>query len=295
MSVYANFQLEGFDVENLILNQGKTYKFKEGKTYNIGDITANGACEGTIDISSLSAGENTTFNSKNSSLISVSRVNLSDIFATPTATFTANNSIDLGNNDGWTFATTPTSRDLFWVGGPGNWDDPNHWAITTGGAPGACVPTSLDNVHFDINSFTGNDQVVSTGSGDIRCRTMDWTGSKDRRPTLQMGAIEISSVYIYGSLILNENLTIDLPNVDFYFRSTETGQTLTLYNFEFPNDVRFDGINGEWTLTDKLSVDGSLIIDNGHFISGGNDIICNYFESKDFTSTGKTETLTSKL
>ncbi len=290
----ANFLYEAFDTETLILNQGKTYKFTKGEIYNIGDITANGSCEGTIDISSLSAGENTTFNSKNSSLISVSRVNLSDVFATPTATFTANNSIDLGNNDGWIFATTPTSRDLFWVGGPGNWDDPNHWAITTGGAPGACVPTSLDNVHFDINSFTGNDQVVSTGSGDIRCRTMDWTGSKDRRPTLQMGAIEISSVYIYGSLILNENLTIDLPNVDFYFRSTETGQTLALYNFEFPNDVRFDGINGEWTLTDKLSVDGNLIIDNGHFVSGGNDIICNYFESKDFTSTGKTRTIDIK-
>tara|TARA_R110001583_G_scaffold25760_12_gene93188 strand:+ start:4811 stop:14242 length:9432 start_codon:yes stop_codon:yes gene_type:complete len=287
----ANFLYEAFDAEILILNQGKTYKFTEGEIYNIGDITANGACEGTIDISTLSAGDNTTFNSKNGTPISVLQVNLLDIFATPAATFTANNSIDLGNNDGWTFAATPTSRELFWVDGPGNWDDPNHWATSTGGAPGACVPTSLDNVHFDINSFTGNNQVVSTGSGDIRCRTMDWTGSEDRSPILQMGAIEISSVYIYGSLILNANLTIDLPDVDFYFRSTETGQTLSLYDFEFPNDVIFDGIDGEWTLTDNLSIDGSFVIDNGHFISGGFDIICNYFESSDLSSTGKNRTI----
>ncbi|MFT5749442.1 MAG: hypothetical protein ACI93S_000699, partial [Ancylomarina sp.] len=286
----ANFLYEGFDVESLILFQGKTYKFTEGEIYNIDDITANGACEGTIDISSLSAGDNTTFHSKNGTPISVSQVNLLDIYATG-ATFTANSSIDLGNNDGWDFATTPLSRELFWVDGPGSWDDPNHWAITTGGSPGACVPTSLDNVHFDLQSFTGNDQVVSTGSGDIRCRTMDWTGSKDRRPIFKMGAIEISSVYIYGSLILNANLTIDLPDVDFYFRSTEKNHIITSYGFDFPNDVSFDGIDGEWTLTDNLSVDGSLIIDNGHFISGGNDIICHYFESKDFTFTGKTRTI----
>lgn len=287
----ANFLYEGFDVENLILNQGKTYKFTDGQIFNIGDLTAIGACEGTIDISSLSAGSETTFASKNGNPISVTQVNLLDVYAEPTATFTANNSIDLGNNDGWTFATAPITRDLFWVNGPGNWDDPNHWATTTGGAPGACVPTSLDNVHFDINSFTGNNQIVSTGSGDIRCRTMDWTGSKDRSPILQMGAIDISSAYIYGSLILNENLTIDLPNVDFYFRSTETGQTLALYDFEFPNDVSFDGIGGQWTLANNLDVDGSLILDNGHFISAGFDITCNYFESSDLTFAGKTRTL----
>jgi gliding motility-associated-like protein len=286
----ANFLGEGFDVEALFLNQGKTYKFEDKLIYNIGDITANGACEGTIDISSLSTGSETTFNSKNGTSISVSQVNLLDVFAT--GTFTANNSIDLGNNDGWNFATTPTSRDLFWIDGPGSWDDPYHWATSTGGAPGACVPTSLDNVHFDLQSFIGNtNQIVSTGSGDIRCRTMDWTGSEGNNPILQMGAIDISSVYIYGSLILNPNLTIDLPDVDFYFRSTETGQTLSLFGFEFPNDVSFDGIGGEWTLTDKLSVDGSLIIDNGHFISGGFDIICHYLESEDFSLTGKTRTI----
>ncbi|MRT91821.1 gliding motility-associated C-terminal domain-containing protein [Ancylomarina sp. 16SWW S1-10-2] len=289
----ANFNYEGFDVEKLILNQGKTYKFLENKIYNIGDITANGACEGTIDISSLESGSKTTFNSKDGKAISVSQVNLLDVFATPAGTFTANNSIDLGNNTGWNFATTPTPRNLYWVNGTGNWDDPNHWATSTGGTAGACVPTALDNVYFDINSFTGSKQIVSIGSGDIRCRTMDWTGSEDAKPIFEMGDIEISSVYIYGSLILNANLTIDFLDVpvDFYFRSTETGQTLALYGFDFPNNVSFDGIGGEWTLTDNLSVDGSLIIDNGSFISGGHDIICEYFESKDLTLAGKIRTI----
>ncbi|WP_372645319.1 hypothetical protein, partial [Ancylomarina sp.] len=288
----ANFLYEGFDVENLILNQGKTYKFTDGQTFNIGDLTAIGACEGTIDISSLSAGAETTFNSKNGNPINVTQVNLLDVFATPALNFTANNSIDLGNNIGWNFPTVPTSRNLYWVDGPGNWDDPNHWATSSGGAPGACVPTALDNVYFDINSFTGNtNQIVTTGSGDIRCRTMDWRGSEGNNPILQMGTVEISSAYIYGSLFLNNTLTINLPDVNFYFRSTEKGNTLGLHTFDFPNDVTFDGIDGEWTLANDLDVDGNLILDNGHFISGGFDISCNYFESSDLTFAGKKRTL----
>jgi gliding motility-associated-like protein len=275
----ANFLYEGFDVENLILNQGKTYKFTDGQTFNIGDLTAIGACEGTIDISSLSAGSETIFNSKNGNPISVTQVNLLDVYATG-GTFTANNSIDLGNNIGWDFASVPTSRDLHWIDGPGNWDDPKHWATSSGGAPGACVPTALDNVYFDINSFIGNtNQIVSTGSGDIRCRTMDWRGSEGNNPILQMGTVEISSVYIYGSLFLNNTLTINLPDVNFYFRSTERSKSLVLHDFEFPNDVTFDGIDGEWTLGSNLNIEGNIILENGHFISAGFDISCNYFEA----------------
>ncbi len=287
----ANFLHAGFSVDNLILNQGKTYKFTEREIYSIGDLAAIGACEGTIDISSLSAGYETTFNSKNGNPINVTQVNLIDVFATPAATFTANNSIDLGHNEGWTFATAPASRNLYWVGGSGTWDDPTHWSETSGGSSGACVPTALDNVYFDINSFSGKNQVVSTGSGDIRCRTMDWRGSESTSPIFQMGAVDISSVYVYGSLILNENLKINIPDVDFYFRSTEKGNTLVLHDFSFPNNVTFDGIGGEWTLANNLEVDGNLILNNGDFITAGFNVSCNYFESKDVTSAGKIRTL----
>ncbi|WP_372646117.1 hypothetical protein, partial [Ancylomarina sp.] len=154
-----------------------------------------------------------------------------------------------------------------------------------------CVPTALDNVYFDINSFTGNtNQIVTTGSGDIRCRTMDWRGSEGNNPILQMGTVEISSAYIYGSLFLNNTLTINLPDVNFYFRSTEKGNTLVLHTFDFPNNVTFDGIDGEWTLGSNLNLDGNLILENGHFISAGFDISCNYFEATN-TDFGKKRTL----
>lgn len=40
----------------------------------------------------------------------------------------------------------------YWVGGAGNWSSTTKWSATSGGASGASVPGSLDNVIFDANS-----------------------------------------------------------------------------------------------------------------------------------------------
>ena len=47
--------------------------------------------------------------------------------------------------------------DRYWVGGSGNWsDNTNHWAATSGGAPGASKPTTGDVVIFDtLSNATG--------------------------------------------------------------------------------------------------------------------------------------------
>lgn len=51
----------------------------------------------------------------------------------------------------------------YWVGGTGNWDgsDTSHWATASGGASGASVPTSADDVFFDSGSGAGT--VTITG------------------------------------------------------------------------------------------------------------------------------------
>ena len=47
--------------------------------------------------------------------------------------------------------------DRYWVGGTGNWDgaDTTHWSSTSGGAGGASVPTSSDDVRFISTSGAG--------------------------------------------------------------------------------------------------------------------------------------------
>jgi hypothetical protein len=60
--------------------------------------------------------------------------------------------------------------DRYWVGGTANWDGTSgtKWSATSGGAGGASVPTSADDVFFDATS--SGPCTISTGNtvyGDI--------------------------------------------------------------------------------------------------------------------------------
>src|SRR5262249_49650324 len=138
---------------NLILTAGFTYTLRNGRTQTInGTLTATGNCGALIAINSSTPGSQATI-SHPPGAVTVSFVTLQDINAAGGASFTANNSIDLGNNTGWTINTAP-SKDLYWVGNTGNWNDGNHWSLTSGGPPSGCSPTPIDNVFFDANSYS---------------------------------------------------------------------------------------------------------------------------------------------
>lgn len=93
------------------------------------------------------------------------------------AGFTVNNGLDLGFNSGIVFSGVMPSQTYYWIGGAGNWTDPSHWSLASGGAPnpGGCIPTLNDDVFFDANSFSANGQVVSGPiSADVFCRDLNW-------------------------------------------------------------------------------------------------------------------------
>src|SRR5687768_12812438 len=84
-------------------------------------------------------------------LLSINYAVLQDINAAGGAAFTADNSITSSNVSGW-IVNSLLSKDLYWVGGTGDWNDSYHWALTSGGAGGSCIPSPIDNVFFDNNS-----------------------------------------------------------------------------------------------------------------------------------------------
>ena len=53
--------------------------------------------------------------------------------------------------------------DYYWVGGTGNWSNySSHWATSSGGNIfHTTTPSSNDNVIFDSNSFSANNQTVT--------------------------------------------------------------------------------------------------------------------------------------
>ncbi len=52
--------------------------------------------------------------------------------------------------------------DYYWVGGSGSWSDfSSHWATSSGGSEfHTAIPSDIDNVYFDENSFIESDQIV---------------------------------------------------------------------------------------------------------------------------------------
>lgn len=102
-------------------------------------------------------------------------------FTSNSYALTSSSSYNLGLNSGnvsWSSATTGTN--FYWVGGNGNWNDPTEWSISSSGgspqSPSGCVPTIVDNVFFDNNSFSSS-QNVNIYSQPAFCNNITWSGS----------------------------------------------------------------------------------------------------------------------
>ena len=261
--------------EHLVLTPGKTYDFLSNNTYSLQQITAAGDCLNTITMQERAGNDGPTVFASNGETIEVDYVNLKGIQATGSSNFIANNSADLGGNSGWTINERSVSN-LYWVGDSGNWNDPNHWSLTSGGPGGACIPSGTDNVFFDGNSFSQPGQVVSIEVENAFCRDMDWTGAQFFPRIASDYGIQL---HIYGSLT-----NIEAMNFGYLgwvsFESREAGKTITTGNHRM-NTVVFNGGGGHWTLQDSLKVETYIDYQAGTLTT--ND---QYVECTEFFSTG---------
>ncbi|NTW31747.1 MAG: hypothetical protein HGB12_03845 [Bacteroidetes bacterium] len=248
LTIAGNATISGNNIyNNLILGTSKTTSLSGNQTIN-GVFTCNGNCGIPA---TLSGG---TINKASGGNITINYVRLQNVIATGGATFIANNVIDFGNNNGWTL-NSPTSQDLYWIGNGGSWTDPNHWSFTSGGASSGCIPSTFDNVHFDANSLGVGAQTVTIDQ-TAYCKTMDWTGVVSS--TIMAGTVSLN---IYGSLILNSGMNITYTG-SIYFKSNITGNTIQTNGKTLSSQIYFDGLAGEWTLQDNLT----LTTSSGYYI-----------------------------
>lgn len=105
----------------------------------------------------------------------------------------------------------------YWVGGTGNWSDTARWSSTSGGAGGASVPTSADDVFFDANSGTGTATLVSSSHQVRNLVTTGYTG------TINAGAT--GGIDIYGPTLTYSGSFTSSGNIS--FRILGTGVTTT--------------------------------------------------------------------
>ena len=139
----------------------------------------------------------------------------------------------------------------YWVGGTGNWSDAtNHWATASNGAPNAAnVPTSVDDVIFDVNSNvgTGSFSVTLTALGD--CRNFTASGL-DGVMTFSPG---LFTMRIAGNLsIPATNFTTASIAGGFSFTGSGTS-TITTNGVTINHNVQMNG-TGTLQLLDPLTL-----------------------------------------
>lgn len=160
--------------------------------------------------------------------------------------------------------------DRYWRGGTGTWNNSNttNWSTTSGGAGGASVPTSADDVFFDANSGSGNVNVTR----DRPCKNLTIDGFAG---TIQFNNDVNNRLFIYGNISLGAGTNISSGNSIFQLTGT-AAQTITTNGTTIPrlSFAKTDG-SGSVTLLDDLSV-GSVEMNGSNtnvtFSTGGFDI-----------------------
>lgn len=169
------------------------------------------------------------------------------------------------------------AADRYWVGGTGNWsDNTNHWSATDGGAPGASLPTSSDNVFFTAAS-SGAAYAV-TADTTVNCLDMTWALPGAGVPTFQ-GTSQI--VNVYGSLTLVATMVVSFSGSTMQFLATATGKTITTAGVAPTLNLTFSGSGGGWTLADALTLASArtITITAGTLDTNGQTVTTGFFVS----------------
>lgn len=119
----------------------------------------------------------------------------------------------------------------YWVGGAGSWNTSSttNWALTSGGAGGAGVPTIRDNAVFDNNSSSGvafevttssavcNDLIFGTGASALtQTLALNCSSNLSISGNFYLPTSNINPISTKGNIILNPPYTgkiIDAPPV----------------------------------------------------------------------------------
>ncbi len=190
-------------VDSLLLTPGKVISFRGA--FNVNKyLELNGTtCDAFSEVSGDSVAGSLNFAPGATAVMN--NMVLTGVKASGAITPLAVSGIDNGGNAGFTItAPTAASTTLYWVAGPGDWNDRSHWSTSSGGTGGACVPYIGDDVIFDGNSGLSTTGTITTSSSSF-CRNMTWTNVGNVTFT-ESGTYRF---YLYGSLIMDPSVTMN--------------------------------------------------------------------------------------
>jgi hypothetical protein len=159
--------------------------------------------------------------------------------------------------------------DRYWIGPGAYWDNyggEDNWSLTSGGSPGAAVPTSSDNVYFDANSGSGN-VYITISIATVSCANLSFAGF-----TGTFGGPSSSSILdVYGNLTLSSSMSFYTYTNTTRLRGTGS-QTITTNGKTFSGPLYVEGnytLQDALTVTDGFSGDYSLKLNSGTLNTNG--------------------------
>ena len=134
--------------------------------------------------------------------------------------------------------------DRFWVGSTASWDGTagTKWATTSGGAGGAAIPTSADDVYLDAASGA---VTVTVATGNTGCLSLICTGFTG---TLA-GSADLS---LSGRWTLASGMTMSHTGT-INFSATGGPHNLTFAGVTINSILAFNGGGGNWVFQDALT------------------------------------------
>lgn len=252
-----------------------------------------GACAGSYSIYTAVIDQKVYFSKPSGSLTFQNTLLRNAHTITTGASYTAQNCTIAGTSQGWTVSSPAPVTTYYWKGGHGDWDDPSHWSLTSGGPAnaGGCIPGIADRVIFDNNSNTGlNPCNISFPiyHQPVVADVFVLANNKNINFLNTVG----SQVYVTDTLWFTNKATSNI-----YFDMTGT-QPAKLINpdesLSSTMDVLISKYNTHVSLDRKLNV-GSLSIQSGEFRSNDFDINAGSFALAPYTNTATANLGTSDI
>jgi fibronectin-binding autotransporter adhesin len=166
----------------------------------------------------------------------------------------------------------PADSTRYWVGGTGNWNDTNRWSTTSGGAGGADLPRSHDDVVFDSSSnATAYTATVNAITGGNRCKALTIAGPASGNVTLAGST----------ALFIHDDITVPATGLTRTYTGTTNltgtgaGKTITTNGMQLNLNFLVNGVGAEWALADAFnSGSGSITVTNGSFDTANYNVTC---------------------
>ncbi|MDG1841034.1 MAG: hypothetical protein P8I93_01660 [Crocinitomicaceae bacterium] len=176
------------------------------------------------------------------------------------------------------------AADYYWIGGSGNWSDPQKWALSSGGAPAGSTPTGLDNAIFDSQSFSlPNQQVIIDDSTNINL--MDWSLCTNS-PELILD----TNLFINGNTTLHPSMSVHSNNITFRIQFlaqsffNPNGALIDCnISIYLNNDIETLDLNNNLLMSDS----STIFLMKGEFKTNNNAITSGIINVVDVDSTSK--------